>query len=173
MSEPRIEFRPLRKEDLPLLLEWLNRPHVAEWWHDEGSLVELEAEYFPPVESPGDARPYIAYAGERPVGYIQSYVAADFGTGWWPGQHDHGVLGIDQFLTDPNDLGRGLGTALVERFTAFLFEDPAVIRIVVDPLPTNRRAIRCYEKAGFRPIDTITTPDGPALLMTLERTVLG
>lgn len=32
----KFEFRPLREEDLPLLQEWLDRPHVREVWGPEG-----------------------------------------------------------------------------------------------------------------------------------------
>jgi aminoglycoside 6'-N-acetyltransferase Ib len=38
-----------------------------------------------------------------------------------------------------------------------------------DPAPNNRRALRCYEKAGFRQIRTIVTPDGPAMVMLQDR----
>ena len=38
-----------------------------------------------------------------------------------------------------------------------------------DPAPTNLRAIRCYEKAGFRRLRTIVTPDGPAEYMVRDR----
>jgi hypothetical protein len=40
---------------------------------------------------------------------------------------------------------------------------------VADPAPNNRRALRCYEKAGFRQIRTIVTPDGPAMVMLQDR----
>ena len=66
-------------------------------------------------------------------------------------------------------LGRGLGTRMVKAFVALLFADPAVTRIQTDPAPDNLRAIRCYEKAGFRPLGDIATPDGPALLMVQDR----
>ena len=38
-------------------------------------------------------------------------------------------------------------------------------RIVLDPKPTNPRAIRAYEKAGFVRDRLLDTPDGEALLM--------
>jgi aminoglycoside 6'-N-acetyltransferase len=38
-------------------------------------------------------------------------------------------------------------------------------RIVTDPDPANKRAIRAYEKAGFKTERLVDTPDGPALLM--------
>ena len=36
---------------------------------------------------------------------------------------------------------------------------------MTDPDPTNARAIRAYEKAGFAPRPLVDTPDGIALLM--------
>ena len=79
------------------------------------------------------------------------------------------MLGIDQFLADEADLGRGIGTALVRRFTERLFADPAITEVRVDPRPDNPRARRCYEKVGFRSRGPITTPDGPAVWMVLPR----
>ncbi len=38
-------------------------------------------------------------------------------------------------------------------------------RIVTDPDPDNARAVRAYDKAGFRSEHVVDTPDGPALLM--------
>ena len=42
-----------------------------------------------------------------------------------------------------------------------LFEEGAP-RVVIDPDPKNLRAIRAYEKAGFRAFDTRLSPYGPA-----------
>ena len=38
-------------------------------------------------------------------------------------------------------------------------------RVLTDPDPANIRAIRAYEKAGFRKDRMVDTPDGLALLM--------
>jgi RimJ/RimL family protein N-acetyltransferase len=144
-------FRPVTEDDLPMLLEWLQRPHVSEWWKSETSLDAVRDEYL----AEGT---YIAFDSDVPIAYVQSYPAIE-----------KGAIGIDQFIADAKNLGRGLGTELVRQFAAFLFRDPAVRSIQVDPSPDNLRAIRCYEKAGFRRGETITTADGPALLMTLDR----
>jgi RimJ/RimL family protein N-acetyltransferase len=58
---------------------------------------------------------------------------------------------------------------MVAAFVRRLFEDPGVTKVQTDPDPTNARAIRCYEKAGFVPVGHLATPDGPALLMVIER----
>ena len=70
-----------------------------------------------------------------------------------------------QFLAGAARLGQGLGTQMVRLLVSELFADPRVTRVQVDPSPDNARAIRCYEKAGFRRVRQIVTPDGPALLM--------
>jgi RimJ/RimL family protein N-acetyltransferase len=155
--------------DMPLLHEWLQRPHVAEWWTPAPSLDEV-IEDFTPMTQPGyREQAYIALDGDREIGYIQSYLVKDCGDGWWEDETDPGARGIDQFLANADQLDRGLGTAMVTAFVARLFEDPAVTRIQTDPDPRNPRAIRCYEKAGFRAIKEVDTPDGRALLMIRNR----
>jgi RimJ/RimL family protein N-acetyltransferase len=54
---------------------------------------------------------------------------------------------------------------MIRAFLEQLFQDPAVTRVQTDASPANRRAIRCYEKAGFKAIGQVSTPDGPALLI--------
>ena len=148
--------------DRPMLADWLTRPHVTAAGWDHALLDDLE--------SFGAAvAPYIAYEDDEPVGYIQSYVAAAAGNGWWPDERDPSVRGIDLFLADESRLGKGLGTRIVQTFVEFLFSDPAVTTIQIDPAPTNGRAIRAYEKAGFHAVGPVMTPDGEALLMTRAR----
>ena len=162
----------MREGDLAMLQEWIGRPHVREWWAgDESDLPfeEFRARYLPRVMAEEQVTPYIASLDGRPLGFAQSYVAMGSGGGWWEEVTDPGVRGIDQFLCEPGDLGKGLGTQLVKTLVALLFEDPAVTRVQVDPDPANARAIRCYEKAGFRAVRTIETPDGVALYMVQDR----
>jgi len=161
-------FKRMTENDLPTLAEWLNRAHVAEWWGAGATLESVRATYLPQLRPDSAVMPYFAYLGDEAIGYIQSYVVVE-SDGWWVGQHDPGVCGIDQFLADGGRLGQGLGTRMVVDFAALLFEDPAVSKIQADPAPGNVRAIRCYQKAGFRNAGRIVTPDGEAILMILAR----
>ena len=162
-------FRPLRPTDLPTLHEWLTRPHVAEWWQPTPSFAELEAEFGEHFAGISGVTPYIVLSDGSPIGYIQSYTAMGSGDGWWTDERDPGVRGIDQFLANAEDLGRGLGSLMVRTFVDGLFADPEVITVQTDPSPENNRAIRAYAKAGFRPLREVDTPDGRALLMIRER----
>lgn len=170
-----VTFRPMREADVPLLHEWIHRPHVVAWWgrgdtHD--SVEDTKQKYLPRLEDRSAAKGYIALVSGEPIGFIQSYVAIECGDGWWEDETDPGVRGIDQFLCEGDKLGQGLGSRMVEAFVRKLFADPAVTRVQADPDPANERAIRCYEKAGFRRVGNIATPDGPALLMVAERVAI-
>ena len=170
MGSVDIVFRPLTAGDLPLLHDWLARPHVVAWWGAPPSLAEVEADYAPALVGAIPHWCYLAYRGEQPVGFVQAYAPVAFHhEGWWLDEHDPGVRGIDQFLADADQLGCGLGTVMVRAFVARLFADPAVSRVQTDPAPENGRAIRCYEKAGFHAAGEVDTPDGRALLMYVDR----
>jgi RimJ/RimL family protein N-acetyltransferase len=164
-----ITFRPLARRDLPMLHEWLTRPHVAEWWGPSQTLAEITEEFGAYIADPTSVQPHIALLDGAPLGFIQSYVAMGSGGGWWEVERDPGVRGIDQFLANAQQLGQGLGTRMVRSFVRRLFEDRAVTRVQTDPSPANGRAIRCYEKAGFQRVGEVETPDGRALLMHVGR----
>ena len=52
--------------------------------------------------------------------------------------------------------------------TRYLIEERGHHRLTIDPAAANERAIRAYEKAGFRRDRLADTPGGPTLLMVRE-----
>lgn len=59
--------------------------------------------------------------------------------------------GIDLFI-DPARHRRGYGSDAVKTLARWLFTKRGHHRITIDPAAANIPAIRCYEKAGFRPV---------------------
>jgi aminoglycoside 6'-N-acetyltransferase len=152
-------FRPMTMFDLPIVRNWLQKPHVVEWWGDpqeQFALVRGD------LDEPAMDQ-FIVAVGDRPFAYLQCYDAAG-----WPnngfGEQPAGTRGMDQFIGEPDMIGRGHGAALVRNFLDHLtrFGTP---RVVTDPDPANARAVRAYEKAGFEKVGLVDTPDGRALLM--------
>jgi AacA4 family aminoglycoside N(6')-acetyltransferase len=167
-----ISLRLMQEDDLSLLHSWLQRSHVVEWWGGEDARLNFDQvweKYLPRLKNPERVTPYIAMLDGVPIGYAQSYIALGCGDGWWEDETDPGVRGIDLFLSEGNQLSKGIGTRLVQALVKHLFTNSEVTKIQTDPDPRNLRAIRCYEKAGFRAVGTITTPDGLALYMVQER----
>jgi len=170
---PPVTLRLMTDDDIPILHDWLARPHIARWWRrDEqrqSTLDETRAQYGLEALTKERVTPYIAMRGDDAIGYAQSYVALGSGDGWWEDETDPGVRGVDQILSRPELLDKGLGTRLAIALVELLFSDPEVTTIQTDPSPDNPRAIRCYEKAGFRRVKTVTTPDGPVVYMVRTR----
>lgn len=156
--------------DLAMLCEWLKRPHLQQWWHPgQQTMDEIRGQYLPVNRSSDDAWPFIAEHRDEAIGYIQYYDAHAGNNAWWPDRLTPGVIGIDQFLADETRLDQGLGTRMTGAFCQWLFDEVRAREIRVDPNPDNARAIACYRKVGFRPVAEITTPEGPALMMTLAK----
>jgi RimJ/RimL family protein N-acetyltransferase len=157
-------FEPLSEVDFALVHEWLNAPHVAEWWDGPVTFEDVRDKFRGVISSEWQQGFIVSTAGQR-IGYIQSYRAHRIGEGWWPDE-PASTLGIDQFLGDSALLGQGLGTEMVRLYSDHLLRCcmPAE-RIIADPKPDNIRAIRSYIKAGFREVELVETPDGMAMLM--------
>jgi RimJ/RimL family protein N-acetyltransferase len=160
-----IEFQPLRADHFEILWKWHNEAHVTENWNSFENFEAMKASYEKKIES-NFVICFIIYLDGNPFGYIHAYKAWKVGDGWWPDEKE-GTWGIDQFIGDPSFVGRGLGSKFIKEFIQFFLIKQGFQKLIVDPAPKNERAIRAYEKAGFRKVAVISSPDGPALLMEL------
>jgi aminoglycoside 6'-N-acetyltransferase len=149
------QFRPLSAHDLAMVRAWQMSPHVQEWWDDDP--ITLAS-----VDEPALDQYMVAIDG-RPFAYLQCYLQSAYPENGL-GVHPAGTRGIDQFIGEPDLVGRGHGPAFIRAFVDRLLA-AGVPRAITDPSLANARAIRAYVKAGFRQGHGIDTPDGRALLM--------
>ena len=151
-------FRPMTRADLPLVRRWLAEPQVVQWWGDPSEQYDLVSGDLgePAMDQ------FIVSAGASDFAYLQCYDLTAWNSGF--GEQPRGTRGIDQFIGEPEMIGRGHGSTFIRAFVDDRLKEGAP-RIVTDPDPANARAIRAYEKAGFEKAGMVETPDGPALLM--------
>ena len=76
---------------------------------------------------------------------------------------------IDIWIGEAAYLGRGFGTRMMRWAIDFCFAEPAVEAILIDPLASNTRAIRFYQRLGFRPVGERRFGDDLCLVHRLER----
>ena len=141
---------------------WLAAPHVAEWWDDP----EIEIGHIREHMESISVEPLIVELDGRPIGYLQSYD---------PNLEDNhpyadqpfGTLGIDLSIGQADLVGIGHGSGIIRQFLQLLFEEGAP-RVIIDPDPRNARAIRAYEKAGFRALGRRQSEYGDVLLMAVD-----
>ncbi len=152
-------FRTMSAEDLPRVRQWLAAPHVSQWWGDPDTQFTLVSE---DLDDPSMDQ-FIVAMDDRPFAYLQCYDPSA-----WPnhgfGALPNGTRGIDQFIGEPEMIDRGYGAAFIRLFVEDLLKT-GTPRVVTDPAPDNKRAVRAYEKAGFFTDRFVATPDGRALLM--------
>jgi len=130
----RVLLRPMTAEDVPALRAIRATPEVAAWWQD------AEDEW--PLENESDVTRWtVVIAGE-----VAGLVEIDEEP-----EPDYRFAGIDIFLA-PQHHGAGLGTDAVTTVVRHLIEDRGHHRLTIDPAADNAVAIRCYEKAGFKPV---------------------
>lgn len=162
-----LTFRPLVVADLPMLQGWLEQPHCREWWGDP----ETETGYVRDmIEGRDSTRPFVFEIDGRPVGYIQCWSIADARVEpWvtlapWVRLLPDAAVGVDLSIGDATLLSRGIGSRVLRAFVAMLRTEGHDV-IIIDPDPANTRAVRAYEKAGFRIIPELEGRTGDSLLM--------
>ncbi|TPJ50473.1 GNAT family N-acetyltransferase [Mesorhizobium sp. B2-6-4] len=160
--EHSYDFRPVTQKDLPMIAGWLAEPHVAQWWDDPETEIAEIRDHIDSIS----VEPLIVELDGTPIAYLQSYDPHL--------EEDHpyadqpfGTLGIDLSIGRPELVGIGHGSAMVRQFVGQLFEE-GVPRVIIDPDPSNGRAIRAYEKAGFRAIDRRQSRYGDVVLMAID-----
>lgn len=185
-QEPAIDFRTLTRADLPRLRQWLNTPHVYEWWGRHvgpGSLGgpgdaaatarEVAAKYGPDLDHGGTTHRFVMALNGRPIGLIQWYHLRDFADyARAIGEDPATTVGLDLLVGDPADIGRGLGSMACHQFvTTILLGLPGVKQVVAGPAKTNSRSIRALAKAGFRWIRDVTIAGEPVPEAVMRRPI--
>ena len=158
---PEYVFRPMLSGDLPMIRRWLETPEVVRWWGRPDEQYELVSG---DLDHP-DMDQFIVAIDGHPFGYIQCYALGTWNHGF--GAQPVGTRGIDQFIGEPDMIGRGHGSGFIRQFVDGLLAS-GVPRVVTDPSSDNQRAVRAYAKAGFQSDRVVDTPDGPTLLMVRD-----
>jgi aminoglycoside 6'-N-acetyltransferase len=157
---------PVGAEHVEPLVRIIEQPSVARWW--KYATTAFRAGLLEP--DPDETGFAILTAdGREVVGYLQATEELE------PGYRH---AGIDLFVATDHQ-GRGVGPEAIRLVARWLIEERGHHRITIDPAATNTRAIRAYEKVGFRRVGVLREyergPDGTwrdGLLMDLLATEL-
>lgn len=139
-----MNLRPATPADLELLQRWDEQAHViaSDPNDDWGWEVELG-------RSPDWREQLIAEVDGRPVGFVQIIDPEREDSHYWRDVPVN-LRAIDLWIGDAGDLGKGYGTSMMELALARCFANPSVTAVIIDPLESNTRAIRFYERLGFK-----------------------
>lgn len=158
-----ITLRLATLADAPLLRRWDEEPHVVESDPDDEWNWETELAHEPPWREQ-----LMAELDGRPIGFIQIIDPLEEETHYW-GDCEPNLRAIDIWIGPADCLGRGHGTNMMRQAIARCFAATGVTAIVIDPLARNERAIRFYQRLGFKPVERRRFNDDDCLVHRLER----
>jgi aminoglycoside 6'-N-acetyltransferase len=159
----------------PLLRQWLNEPHMREWWGDPDEELGFIRDM---VDGRDTTRPFLIVVDGDIVGYIQYWFVDHYqNEQWvrdnpWLAELPPGTIGVDLSIGLPDRLSQGIGSAALAAFAAGLRRDGRVT-IIIDPDSRNARAVRAYRKAGFTPVQSLEGRTGDVLIMQYDPTPNG
>lgn len=160
---PNVKLRTAKTTDLELLRSWDAEPHVREskgnddwgWERELGRVLPWRDQLIAEVDC-------------RPIGYVEIIDPAADTEHYW-GDIAPRLRAIDIWIGDAAFLNQGYGTAMMQAALARCFRDPSVEAVVVDPMASNTRAHRFYERLGFRATGRRQFGEDDCLVHRLER----
>ncbi|MED1559062.1 GNAT family protein [Bacillus paramycoides] len=136
--------RLLEMDDLPIILEWYNDEEL----HDIADVkpfkrytIEELRKYWTEKLSRSYASYHVIVVEEKVIGRV----------GLKKKRNDDIYVMVYSILIGVSNLySKGLGTEITNYFITKSFLDPDIQAVVLQVREGNKRAIRCYEKAGFK-----------------------
>lgn len=139
----RLYLRPLEEGDIPTCLRWINDPEVNRTLSFYRPINELrEREWFERLyrDDREIVLAIIVQGKDKHIGNIGLH-----GIDWKDRQAELGIM-----IGEKGEWDKGYGTEAVRLMLGYGFERLGLHRIYLRVYANNLRAIRCYEKAGFR-----------------------
>lgn len=146
------------EDDFGLMEKWLNDPDVLQYYEGTSKHYNRDAiikKFGPRARGESDVVACIFEYQKKPIGYVQYYPITEQTRAEMDLSDGQDVYGIDIFLGETRFWNQGLGTKTMKALIEYLFEVEKANQIIIDPQTWNTRAIRCYEKCGFKAIKVL------------------
>lgn len=168
-----LSLRNATHGDIPVLQRWDRDPTVIASVSDNPDAVVAFGEENDWVQNIALYEPdvweyWIAELGGRPIGAMQMIDPHREPTHYW-GEIGPDLRALDIWIGEPDARGKGYGGLMMKMGIARCFATPAVTAIVIDPLASNTRAHRFYQRLGFVPVERRMFGEDDTLVHKLTR----
>ena len=146
-------YSELIKDQLPMVVDWLRKPHVSDWFHGEGLQNTLKGLDDFVNHRAGNATYWVgSMMGKEPFSLLITSYADPYDPQYelvpFKGKT---IVTLDLLIGRLEYLGKGYGSRLIVDFLQQKF--PHASDFVIDPEKENVRAIHVYKKVGFKVIN--------------------
>jgi aminoglycoside 6'-N-acetyltransferase len=166
-GDQELGFRRTERGDLRQIQGWLRHEHVARYWAHDTSDAAIECDFAGSIDGTEPSEDFVVECGGTAVGFVQRCRIHDYPDGFTELVElvdvPPGALTIDYFIGEPAMVGRGLGTRLIQEFTALCWRDHVRAPAIIVPVSaSNVASWGALRSAGFTRIAVgHMEPDNP------------
>lgn len=150
----KVALRPMTVEEITIFYKWATQSSSTPFWYDElyGEQIPTYEEFIRDWKKhyfdgskPEKGRSFVILVGGRAIGQI-NYNEIN--------KKDNSVE-LDIIIARDADKGKGYGTDALKTLAKYLFQKMNVRVCWIEVITKNRRAMRTYEKVGFKITKTL------------------
>jgi len=160
-----LKLRTASIQDLDLLQYWDTKQHVIDCDPDDDWDWEKELN-----RNPEWRKQLIAEIDGEPIGFIQIIDPLLEESHYW-GAVEPNKRAIDIWIGEEQNLNKGYGTKMMKLAIEKCFENELVNGILIDPLKSNTKAHRFYERLGFEFVEERDFDGTACIVYELKRIV--
>jgi len=149
----KVVLRPMTVDEIPIFYQWATQSDATPFWYGnlygdhvptyEKFTRDWKRYYFDGSE-PEKGRCFIILVGDRAIGQV-NYNDIN---------RENNSVGLDIIIAEDVDTGKGYGTDALKTLVKYLFQNMNIQLCEIGAITRNPRAIRAYEKAGFKKTKT-------------------
>ncbi len=162
-NQTKIYFETATSEHLELLELWDKQAHVIASDPNDDWNWETELKRFPTWREQ-----FVAYKDEEAIGFVQIIDPQIEESHYW-GEVGSGYRAIDIWIGMKKNLNKGYGTEMMNLAIDHCFANPEVHSILIDPLASNKKAHRFYERLGFEFLEMRTFDSDECYIYVLKK----
>ncbi len=157
-----ITFRNLKddKDEYKQIHKWCSNKFVYEWFEQRIlSYDEIVTKYQNKLKEKKQDL-YIIIYNNKDIGHVQIY------------KYNDTTYEYDLFIGEEEYLNKGIGTIIVNKINDIIYKEYKATSIILRPFKRNIRAIKCYEKCGFKQVDEYLGKDtlgNPEVIIVLRK----
>ena len=142
----KVILRPMTIDEIPNFYQWATQSEATPFWYEDGIIPTYEAfirdwkRYYFDGSEPEKGRCFAILIGDKAIGQI-NYNEIN---------RDNNSVELDIIIAEDVFKSKGYGTDALKTLTKYLFQNMNIQLCWLEPIARNRRAIRAYEKAGFK-----------------------
>lgn len=145
----KVVLRPMTVEQIPIFYEWATQSDSTSFWYGElyGDHIPTYEEfirdwkrYYFDGSEPEKGRCFMIFVGNKAIGQV-NYNEIN---------RKNNSVELDIIIAEDIEKNKGYGSDALKTLAKYLFQNMNIQLCWIEVITKNPRAIRAYEKAGFK-----------------------